>query len=191
MEESALIERARAGDEDAFGQLVGLHQDRVYRTAVRLVGPEDAFDVSQEVFIKAWRELRRFRGSAALSTWLYRMTVNLALNHLRSSKRETDRRERYGPGVSEKPPAPDTSVENEEFRDRVWAVIDTLPERQRTALILHRFEELPAAETARIMGLSTGAVESLLHRARTALNEAFRARGLGPPEAADSGSGKM
>ncbi len=184
MDESTLIERARAGDEAAFGELVGRHQDRVYRTAVRLVGSEDAYDVSQEVFVKAWRELKRFRGSAALSTWLYRMTVNLSLNYLRSTKRETDRRERYGPGVSEKPPAPGAALEEDEFKTAVWAAIDSLPERQRTAVILHRFEELPAAEIARIMDLSTGAVESLLHRARSSLLEAFRSRGLGPPDRA-------
>jgi len=180
VEESDLIARAQRGDEDAFGQLVRQHQDRVYRTAARLVGPDDAFDVAQDVFVKAFREIRRFRGSSALSTWLYRMTVNLSLNHLRSARRETDRRERYGPGTSEKPPAPDTAIEATEFKEQVWAIIDSLPERQRTAIVLHRFEELSAAETAQVMGLSTGAVESLLHRARQALLEAFRARGLAP-----------
>jgi len=190
MDEGALIELARGGDEEVFGELVGRHQDRVYRTAVRLVGADDAFDISQEVFVKAWRELKRFRGSAALSTWLYRMTVNLSLNHLRSARRETDRRERYGPGVSSSPPAPDTALEDSEFTDRVWAVIDALPERQRTAVVLHRFEELSAAETATIMGLSTGAVESLLHRARQALLEAFRAGGFGSPEPGREGGEK-
>ena len=180
MEESDLIIRAQAGDEDAFGELVRRHQDRVYRTAARLVGSDDALDVSQEVFVKAFREIRRFRGASALSTWLYRMTVNLSLNHLRSLKREAGRREKYGPGVSQKPPAPDADLEDTEFKERIWAIIDALPERQRTAIILHRFEELSAAETARVMGLSTGAVESLLHRAKSTLLQACRAQGLGP-----------
>lgn len=180
MDEKNLIERARSGDDDAFGELVRMHQDRVYRTAVRLVGPEDAQDVAQEVFLKAYRELKRFRARSALSTWLYRMTVNLALNYLRGMRRERDRRERYGPGVSSSPPSPDSGLIDREFTDAVWAVIDSLPERQRTAIILHRFEGLSASETAGVMGLSLGAVESLLHRAKLALLKSFQEIGLEP-----------
>jgi RNA polymerase sigma-70 factor (ECF subfamily) len=180
MDEKLLIERARGGDDDAFGELVRLHQDRVYRTAVRLVGPEDAHDITQEVFIKAHGELKRFRARSALSTWLYRMTVNLSLNYLRGSKREKDRRERYGPGVSDPPPNQEKSLLDQEFTQAVWDVIDSLPERQRSAIVLHRFEELSAAETALVMGLSLGAVESLLHRAKQALLESFQEKGLRP-----------
>lgn len=180
MDENLLIERARSGDDDAFGELVRLHQDRVYRTAVRLVGPEDAHDITQEVFIKAHGELQRFHARSTLSTWLYRMTVNLSLNYLRGSKREKDRRERYGPGVSDPPPSAEKSLIEQEFNDAVWTVINSLPEKQRTAVVLHRFEDLPAAETARVMGLSLGAVESLLHRAKLSMLESFQEKGLRP-----------
>ncbi len=180
MDEKLLIERARSGDDNAFGELVRLHQDRVYRTAVRLVGPEDAHDITQEVFIKAHGELKRFRAGSALSTWLYRMTVNLSLNYLRGSRREKDRRERYGPGVSDPPPSAEKRLIEQEFTVAVWAVIDSLPERQRTAVVLHRFEDLSAAETARVMGLSLGAVESLLHRAKLSMLESFQKKGLRP-----------
>ena len=180
MEEKLLLERARSGDDDAFGEIVRLHQDRVYRTAVRLVGPEDAHDITQEVFIKAHGELKKFRARSALSTWLYRMTVNLSLNYLRGSKREKDRRERYGPGVSDPPPNAEKSLIEQEFTDAVWTVINSLPEKQRTAVVLHRFEDLPAAETARVMGLSLGAVESLLHRAKLSMLESFQEKGLRP-----------
>lgn len=178
MEEKFLIERARKGDDDAFGELVRMHQDRVYRTAVRLVGDEDAKDITQDVFIKAHGELKRFRGRSALSTWLYRMTVNLSLNHLRGARREFDRRERYGPGVSTPPPGPDRQLLDDELTGIVWAAIDALPEKQRTAVILRRFEELPASRIAEVMGLSIGAVESLLHRAKLSLLESFRESGL-------------
>lgn len=182
-DEAELIARARAGDDEAFGRLVELHQDRVYRAAVRLVGPEDALDISQEVFLKAYRELKRFRGRSALSTWLYRMAVNLSLNYLRGQRREFERRERFGPGVSEQAPNPERRAAAGELREQVWEAIDALPERQRAAVTLHRFEGLSASEVAQIMGLSTGAVESLLHRARKALLEDFMARGLGPAPA--------
>jgi len=180
-EERDLIRRARDGDDDAFGRLVEMHQDRVYRTAARLVGPEDALDVAQEVFLRAHRELGRFRGRSALSTWLYRMAVNTALNQLRGKRRELARRESFGPGVSPGPPAPDRPLLEGELREAVWRAIDALPERQRTAVTLHRFEGLSAVAVGEVMGLSTGAVESLLHRAKRTLLHSFSDAGLGPP----------
>ena len=180
MDESILIERARAGDEDAFGSLVRQHQDRVYRTAVRFVGNEDAHDITQDVFIKAWGELKRFRGGSSLSTWLYRLTINLSLNLIRGRKRELNRREQYGPGISTPPPRPDAALLDSERTRLVWEAIDSLPERQRTAVIMHRFEELSAPRIAEVMGLSTGAVESLLHRAKLTLLEIFQAQGTTP-----------
>jgi RNA polymerase sigma-70 factor (ECF subfamily) len=180
MNEANLIQRARAGDEEAYGVLVRRYQDRVYRTAVRMVGDEDAHDVTQDVFIKAWRELKRFRGDSALSTWLHRMTINLSLNHIRSSKREQGRREQYGPGVSTPPPAPDASLLDEERTRLVWQAIDSLPERQRTAIIMYRFEEMSAPRIAEVLNLSVGAVESLLHRAKLTLLEFFQAQGMAP-----------
>ena len=180
MDELILIERARAGDEDAFGILVRQHQDRVYRTAVRMVGDEDAHDITQDVFIKAWSELKRFRGGSALSTWLHRMTINLTLNLIRGRKREQSRREQYGPGISTPPPAPDSSLLDRERTRLVWEAIDSLPERQRTAVIMHRFEELTAPRIAEAMELSTGAVESLLHRAKLTLLELFQTQGMAP-----------
>jgi len=180
MDEPNLIRRAREGDEDAYGILVRHYQDRVYRTAVRMVGDDDAYDVAQEVFIKAWRELKRFRGESALSTWLHRMTINLSLNLIRGRKRELNRREQYGPGVSTPPPAPDSSLLDEERTRMVWEAIDSLPERQRTAIIMYRFEELTAPRIAEVMDLSVGAVESLLHRAKLTLLEIFQAQGMTP-----------
>jgi RNA polymerase sigma-70 factor (ECF subfamily) len=180
-DELDLIARAGAGDEEAFGRLVEMHQDRVYRAAVRLVGHEDALDISQEVFLKAYRELKRFKGRSALSTWLYRMAINLSLNYLRGQRREFDRRERFGPGVSDPPPNPERSMAESQLREHVWTAIDTLPERQRAAVTLHRFEGLSAPEVAEIMGLSVGAVESLLHRAKRTLMESFMRQGLSPP----------
>lgn len=187
MDEHLLIQRARKGDDDAFGELVRMHQDRIYRTAVRFVGTEDAKDVAQEVFLKAYRELRRFRGKSALSTWLYRMSINISLNYLRGQRREVDRREQYGPGVSAPPPGPERTLQDKELTEAVWEAIEELPDRQRTALILHRFEELSSSQTAEVMGLSVGAVESLLHRAKLTLMQSFLASGLG--EAPKSGSG--
>lgn len=180
LNESRLIAKAREGDEEAFGELVRAHQDRVYRTAARMVGPDEAWDIAQEVFIRAYDEIQRFRGDSAFSTWLYRMTVNTSLNYLRGEGREKDRRDRYGPGVSSPAPAPDRGVVDEETGRLVWEALDALPERQRTAMVLHRFEGLSAPQIAEVMDASTGAVESLLHRAKEALLTEFQQRGLGP-----------
>jgi RNA polymerase sigma-70 factor (ECF subfamily) len=181
-DERTLIARAREGDEEAFGGLVRLHQDQVWRTAARLVGPEDASDVAQEVFLKAWHELRRFRGGSALGTWLYRMAVNLSLNHIRGTRRELARRERFGPGVSPPAPDPETYASDAETARIVWAAIEALPERQRVAVTLHRFEGLSAAETAAAMDMSTAAVEALLHRAKGTLLRDLARRGVAANE---------
>jgi RNA polymerase sigma factor (sigma-70 family) len=178
--EDELIAAARSGDQEAFAELVRHHQERVWRTAVRLVGPDDADDIAQEVFIKAHASLHTFRGHAALSTWLYRMAINLSLNQLRGARRERHRRERYGPGVSEPAERPDRQVLRSELEAQVWKAIDALPDRQRTALVLHRFEDLSAREVAEIMQLSTGAVESLLHRARLSLFDALSETDFAP-----------
>ena len=84
-----LARRAAGGDEDAFAQLVGLHEKKVYGLALRMCGnPEDAADAAQEAFLAAWKGLPRFRGEAGFSTWLYRLTSNAAIDHLRRVKRQ-------------------------------------------------------------------------------------------------------
>src|SRR5262245_20971720 len=97
-----LLDRARAGDRQAFGKLVETYQKRVYATARRMVGRHaDADDVAQEAFLRAWRGLKSFDGRADFFTWLYRIVVNVALNHLRTGQRKHQQAE---------PPAPDPTA---------------------------------------------------------------------------------
>src|SRR5262245_2212709 len=85
--EDALVHRARNGDAGAFGELVLLHQDRIYRLALRMVGPNDAEDVAQQAFIKAWQGFGRFQGDAGFGTWLYRIAINACMDELRRAAR--------------------------------------------------------------------------------------------------------
>lgn len=85
--EAALVHRAHRGDAEAFGELVRGHQDSIYRLALRMVGPDEAEDVAQQSFIKAWQSLDGFTGGSAFGTWLYRIAVNACLDHLRRRAR--------------------------------------------------------------------------------------------------------
>lgn len=86
-DESTLVRRARHGDTDAFGSLVRLYQDAIYRLALRMVGPDAAEDIAQQAFFKAWEGLDRFAGGSTFGTWLYRIAVNTCLDHLRCAGR--------------------------------------------------------------------------------------------------------
>lgn len=108
VQEEALIRRAASGDDGAFEALVLAHQKQVYNLCLRLSGsPEDAYDLSQEAFIKAWRGLAQYQFGAEFSTWLYRLTRNVCIDHLRQRKRRpTDRSARDGAGRRDGCPAP-------------------------------------------------------------------------------------
>ena len=100
-----LVQAAAGGDEEAFAQLVGLHENKVYSLALRMCGSEeDAWDVAQEAFLAAWRALPGFRGESGFSTWLYRLTANAAIDCLRREKKR--RGAEPGPGHGEKPHLP-------------------------------------------------------------------------------------
>ena len=185
----ALLAATAAGDAGAFEALVHRHQDRVIGVCQRLLGDrEDARDAAQDVFLKVYRKAGSFRPRARVSTWIYRIAVNLCLNRLRRRKlvrflplagsnrpaAEDDAPERdpEDPG-----PAPDARLEAR----RRWAAtrraIDALPESQRTVLVLARFEGLSYREIAGVLGITVGAVESRLFRAMRNLERAQESGG--------------
>jgi RNA polymerase sigma-70 factor (ECF subfamily) len=162
--DTALMERIAAGDREALAALVRRHQDGIRRLAFRQTGRWDvADDVAQEAFLRLWRSAGSFRGSASFTTWLYRIVVNLCLDW---SKR------RRLPSLPEDYEPADAAPSNrEEVVQRVQAAVAALPERQRMALVLHRFEGLSHAQIAATTGWSESAVESLLVRAYGALRK--------------------
>ena len=157
-----LVAACRAARPGAFDVLVARHRRTVYQLCYRFVGNhEDANDLSQEVFLRAYRGLSRFRGNAALSTWLYRIGVNACLNHVGVKKAlslaDPIEPERH---IDDRSEDPVESVVREERAALVRAAIAQLPDKQRATLILRTYHELSHQEIADILGNSVGAVKA-------------------------------
>ena len=157
--EAELVTACLAGQRDAFGVIVDRHRRSVYQLCYRFVGNhEDASDLSQEVFLRAFRGLKGFKGQASLATWLYRIGVNTCLNRVSANVPATeplDARPHQSVGDD-----PSTSLIRDERRARVRAAIARLPRKQRATLILRAYQELSHREIAEILGSSVGAVKA-------------------------------
>ncbi|MBL0358784.1 MAG: RNA polymerase sigma factor [Chitinophagaceae bacterium] len=185
MTEQELISQLQQGEEQAFKLLVNRYQDKVFNTAFGLLQQHgDAEDIAQEVFIQVYRSVHQFKGAAALSTWLYRITVTKCLDHIRSKKRK----KRFGFTVSmfgaDNQPVyeaanfhhPGVALDKKEDAAMLFKMIDDLPENQKTAFVLNKLEDLSYLEIARIMKTTESAVDSLLQRARQNLKKAVAAK---------------
>ena len=171
-----LARRAAGGDEDAFAQLVGLHEKKVYGLALRMCGnPEDAADAAQEAFLAAWKGLPRFRGEAGFSTWLYRLTSNAAIDHLRRVKRQRGEvsLDGGGPGLDAvaDAPSPQAQAEETELREAVAEGLSMLSEDHRQALLLRELRGLSYEEIASELRVDLGTVKSRISRARGSLRK--------------------
>ncbi len=165
--EEDLVAASRNGDRAAFSRLVRMHQERVYWVVRRMVGDhDDALDLAQEVFIRAYEKLDRFRGDARFFTWLYRIAMNMTLNHLRRAKlRSFLPLADHGDAVEEHDPGPAEQLESEQLRELITDAIETLPEKQRAVFVLRYFEELPYEEISTILHTSTGGLKANYHHA--------------------------
>lgn len=167
------MEKREAGFESAVSD----NYELMFRTAMGFVhSREDAEDIAQEVFLKAYRHWDSFRGEAEISTWLYRIAVNLSINFVKREKRRKTIRQGESMlknlfNIAGNDKNPRQQLESEETDNAVRAAIDSLPEKQRTAFILSRYDELSQKETARIMQITEGAVEQLLQRAKKNLRK--------------------
>jgi len=159
-DEAVLVEACVAGAREAFDVIVGRHQRAIYHVCYRFAGNHaDASDLTQDVFVRAWRALPRFKGDAALGTWLHRIAVNVGLNHVsarRAPVESVDAREHVDARV-ERPEAPMWRAQRTEI---VQAAIARLPKKQRATVVLRVYRELPHEEIARILGSSVGAVKA-------------------------------
>ena len=181
--EAALVQRCAAGDEDASAELVAEHQRTVLQLAANLLGDrEEALDLSQEVFLRVFRTIHRFRGHSSLRTWIYRIVVNQARNRHRFWRRR-HRDEQVsldqhvaahgdilrGPG-----PAPDRVLAQKELAEQLQRALERLPFEQRTAIVLREVDGLSYEEIAYSLNLAVGTVKSRLTRARQALRADLR-----------------
>lgn len=190
-DEDADLDRARAGDREAFGRLVRRHQRRVYAAALHILGNHgDADDVAQEAFVRAFRGLASFDGRADFFTWLYRITINTALNALRSEKRGNVLAQRGGAEAGHLGGRPealgqDVSDPARKLRDstevtRVLDAIAGLSASLRVTLVLATIEELPHKQIAEILDIPEGTVAWRVNEARRLLRERL---GLASPAA--------
>lgn len=186
MEEHNLIELAKAGDQNAFRTLVETHQAMVYNLAYRMVNnPEDAADLTQEVFLSVWRNLRSFQGKSALSTWLYRLTANAAIDFLRRERRhptvpltgESPDREERELDIPDESASPQRALERKELQEAIEQGLATLSPDHRQILLLREMEGLSYQEIAQTLGLEEGTVKSRIARARLALRDFLRKTG--------------
>lgn len=174
-----LVEAAINGREEAFNQLVMRHRLALYHTAVGLLNnAEDAEDICQDAFVKAYEGLGSFRASSSFYTWLYRICVNLCLNRLRARKVRSFLRLDQEELVLPSSDTADMPTEQAEFFDKARHAIAKLPDKQRAVFILRYFRELPHAEIAEIMDRDVGTIKANYHQAikklQTALGDYVR-----------------
>jgi RNA polymerase sigma-70 factor (ECF subfamily) len=171
--DAKLIKQVALGDENAFEQLVKKYQHAVFNTIYRYIGNyEDVEDIAQEVFIKIWQKAKSFKRKSKFSTWLYRIVVNQCLNYRSKHKQKLVSLDE----MTEKEQIPDSLIVEVDHEQRkkaeiVKKAVNELPEKQRIALVLSKYEEKSYKEIAEIMGVSLSAVESLIFRAKQNLKK--------------------
>lgn len=170
-EEDAWVSRARAGDQAAFEAIFQRYERQIYSFAFRMMGnADDAYDLTQECFIKAYRNLEKTNGDLNVSAWLHRIASNSCLDVLRRRKRirwlpwDNDRHEALLQPST--PDDPELTVVSNETQQDVQAILNRMTPRNRLALLLREFEGLSTEEIGEVMGLSRSAVKSVLFRAR-------------------------
>jgi RNA polymerase sigma-70 factor (ECF subfamily) len=179
-----LMVRIAKGDDDAFETLVNRHQASVLNLIYRFIGDRaQAKDLTQEVFIRVWQAAKTYRPEAKFTTWIYRLATNVCFNELKSSRRKKwfsfNRSGEGGERTLEEtladgaPSAEDLLLEKE--RDRqISDALQSLPDNQRMALVLKRYDDFSYQEIAQVIGCSVSAVESLLVRAKRTLQEKLK-----------------
>lgn len=180
-EDVRLMRLVANGDTDAFEALVERHQALVAGTVARMLGSNaDVEDIAQQVFIRVWKSAGRYVARAKFTTWLLKITRNLVFNEMRRAKRHPHVPVQIEPESEEIPlkdevtAAPDATLLQNELQEAIEKAIGLLPDTQRMALVLRRYEELSYEEIADVLDLSVPAVKSLLFRARTELRERLK-----------------
>lgn len=180
-EEAALIARCQDGDSSAFGGLITLYRNKVFATIYNVTrNEEDAWDLSQEAFLKAWRHIDRFRGQSSFFTWLYRIAMNVTIDRLRRKKIEgavefddaVGLTERIDPGSTTTPrstPSPIQNIQNSEIGGQIETALEKLTPEHRMVIVLREIDGLSYEEIAEVTECTVGTVMSRLFYARKKL----------------------
>ena len=191
MKEELLLEKARQGDQEAFGELVRLYEKKVYALTLRMCkNPDDAAEAAQEAFLAAWQGLKFFRGEASFSTWLYRLASNACVDLLRKEQRH---RAVSGPSLNDEDTymdiaddaaTPQELAERSELREQIEEGLQSLSPEHREVLLLRELHQLSYDEIAQTLDLDTGTVKSRISRGRKALrNFLLQSGNFSPPGA--------
>lgn len=183
--EKVLLARAKKGEIAAFESLMTAYENRIYSLALRSTGSEqDAADITQEVFLRAWKNLDSFRGDSSLSTWLYRVTSNLCVDFARKKAAEgmpTSIDDEESPAAdladASRMAQPEAAAENSELREELQFALAQLSEEHRRVVLLRDVAGMTYTDIARTLGLEEGTVKSRLARARAGLRKILLERG--------------
>jgi RNA polymerase sigma-70 factor (ECF subfamily) len=175
-DEAALVDAVRRGAPGSHEAIYHRYKRRVFALALRIVGPIDAEEVAQEAFIRVFRGLPKFRGDAALGTWIYRLAVNAALSH--RTRRANAPAAPSEEGSAERVVAVNPEARDLALRKRLERGLAALPVGYRTVIVLHDVEGLEHEEVAAILGCHVGTSKSQLHKARAKLREVLAAQGI-------------
>ncbi|MBC8146404.1 MAG: RNA polymerase sigma factor [Bacteroidetes bacterium] len=182
MDENIIIKKIIEGNQQAFREFVESYQNKVISTCNSFVhNIEDAEDIAQDVFVEVYQSIKKFRSDSKISTWLYRISVNKSLNHLRKNKKNTliksldsffgnDKNESLEVEDSTSTQA-DQNIENRERIEILHKAIASLAKNQRIAFNLNKYDDLTYKEIAEVMNISLSSVESLMHRAKMNLQK--------------------
>lgn len=180
-----LVERAQQGDRDAFREIVETYQRKVYGICYGMLkNADDSMDVSQEVFVKVYKNIDKFNHQSSFYTWLYRITVNMCIDHIRKNQRA--KKVEYDDGVSREGDTaedymmpsklglnPDKVYGRKELREKMLEALESLSEKHRTILILREIDGLSYEEIADVLNISKGTVMSRLFHARKYFQDAI------------------
>ena len=196
MDDKHILAQARRGELDAFEELVRRYEKRVYAIALRSAGsPEDAADITQDVFLRAWRSIESFRGDSGFSTWLFRITMNICVDHARHRQTQPQTMALTNDEDEERPipataPTPEEQLDNSELGRELAAALDEVSEEHRRIVLLRDVSGMSYTEIAEILEISEGTVKSRLARARIALRKVLLQRGnILPPASSNQVKG--
>ena len=188
-DEKLVIERAKAGDADAFEQIVIANEDNVYRLALKMTKNEqDALDISQEVFIKAYTNIQGFRGDSRMSVWLYRLTYNQCMDFLRKKSGEKltsisardDNEGEYEMEIPDMRYTPEQNLLKKETTKTIAESFRELPKKQYDVLVMREISDMSYSEIAKVLDISEGTVKSRISRARENLANILIKKGTFP-----------